>query len=69
MNDLVQRLLALQPVLAASDTLREQVAAEYLANHTAQRVTDQGVTFDREDGRGLYMPWWHVRWLIAEYSR
>lgn len=69
MNDLVHRLLALQPALAASDTLRERVAAEYLANHTSQRVTDQGVTFDMADQRGLFMPWWHVRWLIAEYSR
>jgi len=67
--DLLPRLLALQPALAASETLREQVAAEYLAHHTSQRVTDQGVTFDREDGRGLYMPWRHVRWLLAEFDR
>lgn len=67
--ELLPRLLALQPALAASETLRERVAAEYLANHTSQRVTEQGVTFDMPDQRGLYMPWWHVKWLIAEYSR
>lgn len=67
--DLLPRLLALQPALAASETLRERVAADYIANHTSQRVTDQGVTFDREDGRGLYMPWAHVRLLLAEHER
>lgn len=67
--ELVSRLLALQPALAASETLRERVAADYIARHVKKRISDQGVTFDCEDERGLFMPWWHVQWLVKEYER